>query len=646
MASSRKETEMLTTSRCSGRAIVARVTSLTILTIALAGAPGAARAQTYKVLHAFTHSDGDTPWDRLTQDIDGNLYGVTRGGGASGGGVVYRITRQGVVTVLHSFPSDGGGLAWGPIVGGDGNLYGTTAFGGPNGGGTIFRLSTNGSSFTIAHEFPPTAQGSIPVHSRPKAGLVRAADGNLYGTLSSSDSPDGTSTIYRFSTDGLYTGFTFTSSGAPKYMAGPLFQANDGFLYGASTSGGQFGTGTVFRFAGSGLTVLHDVALFGEVQPAGHALLFEGANGSVYGISKFDGATISTAFRLDSSGSYTTIHSFDDVWAGPQGGLTLGTDGRLYGVKDDGVFAMNPAGDVTIVHAFTGSPDGNQGGNLESGVSRLLQATNGAFYGVTACGGSSANNNVCSHGGFGTVFKIGLPWAYAFDGGDAAAPWIFPDWSFGEYKAECPFARSLPLGLSAWPTWAGDVAGAAHSVLCKEPLAAETDSPFLYYQARTDPFGPPAAVGLTSAEVVEPFYAHDSPDVGSRHLPQFPNDDWDQGHYKGQCPADDFITGISQTGNWSAPADDGGTKPPYTVDKILCSHVRCDSPSRPYRAGNTCTTHSFPGDDPASLPDGDWANQFYKVECGASEVMVGVSVDTTTHRPHKILCCQLELLIC
>jgi uncharacterized repeat protein (TIGR03803 family) len=38
-------------------------------------------------------------------DANGNFFGTTFSGGASGDGVVYELTADGVETVLHSFPA-------------------------------------------------------------------------------------------------------------------------------------------------------------------------------------------------------------------------------------------------------------------------------------------------------------------------------------------------------------------------------------------------------------------------------------------------------------------------------------------------------------------------------------------------------------
>src|ERR1700730_2097295 len=73
----------------------------------------------------------------------GNLYGTTEFGGASGQGVVFKLSPGGTETVLYSFtggndgafPNDIGSL----VADRAGNLYGTTLFGGTTGSGVVFK---------------------------------------------------------------------------------------------------------------------------------------------------------------------------------------------------------------------------------------------------------------------------------------------------------------------------------------------------------------------------------------------------------------------------------------------------------------------------------------------------------------------------
>ncbi|HEY6483555.1 MAG TPA: choice-of-anchor tandem repeat GloVer-containing protein [Steroidobacteraceae bacterium] len=133
------------------------------------------------VLYSFTGgSDGEHPYAGLIQGSDGNFYGTTYQGGTSGLGTVFKITPSGTESVLYSFAggsSDGANPQAGVIQGSDGNLYGATYLGGASGLGTVFRLTPSGTE-TVLHSFI----GSDGAN--PGANLIQGRDGNLYGSTS------------------------------------------------------------------------------------------------------------------------------------------------------------------------------------------------------------------------------------------------------------------------------------------------------------------------------------------------------------------------------------------------------------------------------------------------------------------------------
>jgi uncharacterized repeat protein (TIGR03803 family) len=96
-------------------------------------------------------------------------------GGVHGGGIVFKVTPEGVETVLHSFtgpPADGAipGANATLIQGSDGNLYGTTSDGGAvnnaptdDGWGTVFKITPEGVE-TIFHSFSGgQSDGELPL---------------------------------------------------------------------------------------------------------------------------------------------------------------------------------------------------------------------------------------------------------------------------------------------------------------------------------------------------------------------------------------------------------------------------------------------------------------------------------------------------
>ncbi len=212
---------------------------------------------TVTILYSFcTQSgclDGSSPQAGLVQGSDGNLYGATfyggpNYGGPNGYGTVFKITTSGTLTTLHNFDFTDGADPSGTLVQpSDGNFYGTT-FAGANGGGTVFKMTSSGTLTTL-HNFNGTDGAN------PQAGLVQASDGSFYGTTTAGGTGGGGDfgTIFAITPGGtLTTLYNFCSLGGidctdGAYPKAGLIQASDGKLYGVTSEGGNAsGAGTAF----------------------------------------------------------------------------------------------------------------------------------------------------------------------------------------------------------------------------------------------------------------------------------------------------------------------------------------------------------------------------------------------------------------
>jgi uncharacterized repeat protein (TIGR03803 family) len=212
---------------------------------------------TLATLHNFTTDPGGYhPAAGLVQGTDGNFYGTTYHGGANNDGTVFKMTPAGMVTSppLHSFNSaDGAHPAAVLIQGTDGNFYGTTVGGGTRAVGTVFKITPAGVLTTPPwHSFGGANSGSEPM-----AGLVQATDGNFYGTTyAGSTVGHNHGTIFKITPAGVLT----TLFALPRddkdgyYPRAGLVQATDGNLYGTTSAGGASkacdgGCGTVFKLS-------------------------------------------------------------------------------------------------------------------------------------------------------------------------------------------------------------------------------------------------------------------------------------------------------------------------------------------------------------------------------------------------------------
>ena len=109
------------------------------------------------MLYSFTGrgEDGAYPTTALVRDSEGNLYGTTEAGGgstspycgifgASGCGIIFKLTNSAKESLLHSFtgyPNDGAYPLGDLLRDAAGNLYGTTWLGGKTNGGMVFKLT-------------------------------------------------------------------------------------------------------------------------------------------------------------------------------------------------------------------------------------------------------------------------------------------------------------------------------------------------------------------------------------------------------------------------------------------------------------------------------------------------------------------------
>jgi len=137
---------------------------------------------TYSVLHSFggTPDDGQKPLAKLIADSAGNLYGTTSLGGTSNNGVVFKIAPDGSETILHQFTgTDGYYPISDLLLNHHGELIGTAKYGNDTDGGNLFKVKTDGSGFKLIHSFDRLKKGGF----WPTTGVIRV-NGVLFGTAS------------------------------------------------------------------------------------------------------------------------------------------------------------------------------------------------------------------------------------------------------------------------------------------------------------------------------------------------------------------------------------------------------------------------------------------------------------------------------
>jgi len=212
--------------------------------------PKGTLATLYKFCSLANCADGGFPNSSLIQATDGDFYGTTNNGGASGVGTVFKITPKGSLTTVHSACSqpncvDGDLIDVGNqalVQAANGHLYGVMEACGANAayGGTIFEITPT-VPFTTLYSFcaqPNCADGVAPTGS-----LVQAADGNFYGAtyngaLNTCGYFGGCGTLFKITPGGTLTSLHqfYGTDGEQPYAA--LVQATNGTFYGTTSEGG------------------------------------------------------------------------------------------------------------------------------------------------------------------------------------------------------------------------------------------------------------------------------------------------------------------------------------------------------------------------------------------------------------------------
>ena len=399
---------------------------LSLVTVALL-LTAAATAQTFTPLYTYpntsNNSTGVNAPALFSQGPDGELYSTIQTNGTYNYGSVYKMSTTGVYTSVYSFCAEGGfcnttgDTPYGGVtLGTDGNLYGTTLGGGAcdQGVGTIFKVTPAGAWTKLWDFTAGTAcdgYTGLLDEGAPYYAPFQAVNGDFYGVDQGVYS--GTYGIfYMITTKGKLTAhpFNYADGANPNIPT----QGTDGNFYGTTQGGGDptCKCGAVYKATAAGkITALHTFKGYPTDGNRPIGALVQANDGDFYGTTYQGGAYNEGAiFKISASGVYTLLFSLDFaspalLGSYPVAGLTLGTDGKLYGVTEHGgtnnygtIFQVVPGGDLTFLHSFcsvAGCPDGIVP------ETPLVQHTNGKFY------GTASGNSLCC--GVFYSFDMGLP---------------------------------------------------------------------------------------------------------------------------------------------------------------------------------------------------------------------------------------------
>jgi len=319
---------------------------------------------TFTYLDGTSGNDSELPFGGMVMDAAGTLYGTALGGeylANMDGGMLWSLTKAGVYRDLHDFAgpmtfADGstgtdGTLPIGKLVRDSaGTLWGVSTYGSEYNHGNIWKLTSDGT-YTIVHHF---------------GGMYTMPDGSIVP-------------------DGSYP------------QAGIQFDAN-GNMFGTTSSGGQFGPGTLWELTAAGqYKILHHFGFQvtnanGSTGPDGvgpYGSIAIDGSGSIFGNCSSGGPNVNSSgqfagmvWEFKASGDYVDLHDFnftDDGYL-PQCGVVLDAVGNLYGATFNGfvggaVWKIDTTGAYSILCIFDARGNGASGDLVFDAAGNLYGAT-------------------------------------------------------------------------------------------------------------------------------------------------------------------------------------------------------------------------------------------------------------------------------
>jgi uncharacterized repeat protein (TIGR03803 family) len=362
--------------------------------------------------------NGQSPRGGVVEMGD-DFYGTADSGGFWGSGTVFKVTSAGALTKIYDFGNGQRPFA-GLTLGADGLLYGTTKNGGANYLGTVFRIDPSATPVVdqTLHSFNGT-NGSYPT-----TGLVKGADGRLFGTTSEGG-PGGYGTAYWvqpiFPTSGVFYADPGTEGAGP---FPPLYMDGSGALYGTTSVGGYNSGGSIYKIAQCAtppcaMTTLRATQDLGMGQDFSGVV--SGPGGFLYGTTKDS----NSVYKIQPDGSgFQTLYTFTGSPGNfPNGSFPIGVTelgGILYGATATGgasdkgtLFKLDPASPSSL-----GWSTSLSGSNGRYPAAPLVAGADGKLYGTASAGGASDK---------GTLFRVTTGGTYellySFSGPDGSNPW-------------------------------------------------------------------------------------------------------------------------------------------------------------------------------------------------------------------------------
>jgi uncharacterized repeat protein (TIGR03803 family) len=261
-------------------------------------------ASTPTTLVSFNGANGALP-GALIVDANGDLFGTTSAGGANGYGTVFEIAKTatgyaGTPTIVASLTGAKGTFPRGPIhsmiADADGDLFGTTKSGGATGHGTVFEIVNNGTDAAPSYASTPTtlARFNSANGAHPRD-LIADANGDLFGTTNGGRGT-GKNTVFEIVNNGTVDSPSYArtptilASYSNYFRLGKLIIDPNGDLFGSYSHFFLSYYDTVFEIAKTATGYASTSTDLVEFRLTSVSLSFADVNGNVFGTTNSGGA--------------------------------------------------------------------------------------------------------------------------------------------------------------------------------------------------------------------------------------------------------------------------------------------------------------------------------------------------------------------
>ncbi len=325
-------------------------------------------------------NDGGLPASNLVFNPGDNMfYGTTFYGGNSGFlGVLFKynpITNAESYVHLYDGPT-GNEPQYGSLTIYKNKIYSMTNSGGALGYGVIYDYDLGTNAYNDLVDFDLT--GNLPVTPSTPQGthLTPYSNGLMYG-MAYAGGKDSAGCIFSFNPltnkDSILINFSVFGGGPAYPQEGTLtLNPHDNKLYGMTALGGKrylpnYENGVIFRYdpITNKDTVLVQFDTINGFGPTG-SLTYDSVNSLFYGMTGYGGTNLDgVLFSYDpSTGKDTVLINFDNATGiFPYGNVTLGPNGMLYGMTNNGglysygtIFRYDPTtGKDTVLVNFDGT---------------------------------------------------------------------------------------------------------------------------------------------------------------------------------------------------------------------------------------------------------------------------------------------------